>query len=372
VMEHREPSRTIAEDPASRFAAPSSPRRLEAPRPESPPPRRIPIARTRAGIAAAIVVGVLVGLYLGYRALCAARKWLADQPAYQLDFGAIELDPPPPPWYRGGTRRFVEEVRRLARMPRKVPLLALRKDELEHAFEHSPWTEDVVKVTYPPLGVTVHLVYHQPVALVEISPRERYLIDESATILPAEDVDRDLDEFASQEALITIKGAGLAAPRNPQPGLLWKCRAGMSEVAPGNGQIPAAAKLARFLVTKLRSIDRVSNPALDFSYINPMDHPDDYRGLFLWNEQDKTYVLWGEAPGAEIPGGLDAEEKWKRIYDWSRTEKRRTLPDGHYWRIVGPGLIEAGADRRPPASGRVAPPRRDHGAILTKDPGQRD
>jgi hypothetical protein len=264
----------------------------------------------------------------------------------------------------------VDDVRRLAGIPESIPLLKLREGELKHAFKISPWTEEVPRVSYRPFGVTVHLVYHRPVALVEVIPQERYLINESAIILPKEDIDRDLDQFARQEVLITIKGDGLASPRNPLPGIEWKCRPGLKELAPGNGQIPAAAKLAAFLSAKMRAVDRMSEPGLNFLYINPMDDAPDYRGLFLWNPDEKTYVLWGEAPGAEKPGSLSAEEKWRRICDWSRSVKHRTLPKGCYWTIAGPGLISNDV-RQPPASARRIPPRHDSRAILTKDPGQR-
>jgi hypothetical protein len=368
-MEHREPPGTIVEDRARRSAAETVPRQLEAPRPEPTGPGRPEIGRTRAAIAVSIVIGALVGLYLVYRAVNASQDWLAEQPAFQLDFTAIELDPPPPTWYRGRTARFLEEVRRLSGMPERIPVLKLRKAELAHVFEHSPWTEDVLKVAYPPLGVTVQLAYRRPVALVYVSPSERYLIDASAVIVPKEDVDRDLDGFVKQQPLITIMGAGLAAPRNPRPGLEWKPAAGASELAQGNVQIPAAARLAGFLTTKLQTIDRDRNHALNFLYINPMDDDRPYRGLFLWNPDEKVYVLWGNDPVEEDPAGANAEEKWRKICAWSRTMKRRSLQDGYYWEIVGTGLVARGGPR-PPASARGTRPPRDVRAILTKDPGQ--
>jgi hypothetical protein len=365
-MEHREPPRTIAEDRASRSAAESAPRQLEAPRPGLPGPARLQIDRTWAVIAVSVFIGAVVGLYLAYRAVNGARTWLAEQPAYQLAFTEIELDPPPPAWYRGGAARFLEEVRRLSGMPERIPVLNVRQAELAHAFEQSPWTEDVLKVAYRPFGVTIHLAYRRPVALVVVSPIEQYLVDESAVVLPNEDVDR---KFAKREPLITIKGEGLAAPRDPRPGLEWKPAAGTSELAPGNEQIRAAANLAGFLTTKLQTIDRDGNHALNFLCINPMDKDQPYRGLFLWNPDEMVYVLWGHDPVLEDPSRASAEEKWAKICVWSRTEKRRRLADGYYWEIRGTGLVAQGGPR-PPASAQGIRPPRDVGAILTKDPGQ--
>ncbi len=331
-------------------------------------PGRVGIDRTRAAVA--ISIAILVTVYLAYRAQRAARAWLADQADYQLDFRAVELDPPPPSWFRGGSNGFVEDVARRSGMPERIALLKLRDDELTHAFEHSPWTEEVIRVSYRPLGATVSLRYRRPVALVEISTRERYLVDESAVILPADDVAPNLDDFARQELLITIKGEGLAPPRDPKPGIPWKPLAGVPEVAPGNGQIAAAAELASFLQGKLRHVDRVRHPALNFVSVNPMDDDHNYRGLFLWNPTEKIYVLWGPAPGQEKPPSLSAEEKWRRICDWGEVETPRTLPDGRFWRIVGSGLIEDGKPRPPKAARRIEQRRRDAGTILTKGSGQ--
>ncbi len=369
-MERREPPRTTSEHQESPSAARTSTPALEPPRLSLRRPNRFPLDRAGAGIAITAIIGIAFGLYVAYRAKCALVAWLADQPAYQLEFRSIVLDPPPPSWYRGGAARYLDEVRRLSGMPESIALLKLKDEELKHAFEQNPWTEEVLKISYRPLGVGVRLVYHRPVALVEVSAREKYLVDESAIILPREDLVVDLDEFARRELLLTINGVGLASPQDPKPGLAWKARAGTTEIAPGNGRIADAARLARFLVEKLRDVDRASHPALKFLYINPMDQHKKYRGLFLWNPDEKISVLWGDAPGTEDPGIMSAEEKWRKIYDWSRNTSQPTLPDGRYWEITDSGLIEAGIERYPPQSARSVPPPLDARTILTKVPGQ--
>lgn len=312
----------------------------------------------------------LIGSYLGILTIRAAVAWLGEQPVYQIPFREIQLDPPPPPWYRGGRGAFLEDVRHRARMPERLPLLGMRPDELKRVFERSPWTEEA-RVEYRPLGVIVRLTYRQPVAVVEISPAEKYLIDESAVILPREDLDEDVEQFAREHLIIRIKGIGLAPPQESRPGVEWKPRPGITDLAPGNGRVKSAAKLARFLGEKLRTIDLNSNPALGFRSINPMDDAPDYRGLFLWKDDDQTYLLWGEAPGEEKMGELRAEEKWEKICAWAGSAKRRTLPYGFFWMIDESGLVPDGADRRPPASARSGRPPRDRQAILTNDSGQR-
>jgi hypothetical protein len=369
-MEHRDPPPDDAEDPRIRWAAPTGSVRLALSGPDAPPSGRLANARARSPIAIVILAVILLGSYLGFLAFRAAVVWLGDQPAYQLRFVDIRLDPPPPPWYRGGSDAFLQDVRRRARMPERFSLLGLKAEELKRAFVCSPWIEEVLGITYRPLGVTVRLAYRRPVALVEITPVEKYPIDESAVILPLEGLDLDPAGVNSEPVLLTIKGLGLSAPQDPRPGIEWKPRAGTTEIAPGNAHISASAKLAGFLKEKMAGIDRMANPGLNFLYINPMDPAEKYRGLFLWNHDERTYVLWGEAPGEERADELRAEEKWVKMVEWSRTEKQRTLPEGRFWRIVRSGLILDGGERLAPVSTRSGRPPRDREAILTRDPGQ--
>ena len=371
MMEHREPPPEDAEDPRIRRAAPSGPDRLALPAPDSPPTGRPAIDPARSTLAVAILAVALLGSYLGILAIRAAVAWLGDQPAYQLPFRDIQVDPPPPPWYRGGREAFLEDVRRRAKMPERFPLLGMTPDELKRVFKCSPWAEEVRGIVYRPLGVTVRLAYRRPVALVEIPPNEKYLIDESAVILPRDVVDEDIERFAKQHLMIKIKGKGLASPLLSEPGIEWKPRPGITDLAPGNGRIKSAAKLAGFLREKLRSLDRTTSPALNFLYINPMDDETECeRGLFLWNDDEQIYVLWGDAPGEEKDKELSAEEKWARICAWGQSAKRRTLPDGYFWKIDRSGLVPDGAHRRPPASAKSGRAPQDRQAILTKDPGQ--
>jgi hypothetical protein len=317
-------------------------------------------------LALAILSGIAVVSYLGYWAVGAALAWLGDQPAYQVPFRSIVLDPPPPHWYRGGSAAFLQSVRRRARIPEKIPVLKLKEEELKNVFlQCSPWTEQVFKITYRPFGLTVRLNYHRPVAIVATSTGKKYLVDGSAIILPLEDVDQQ--QLEQDRGLITIKGDDLSDPLDPQPGITWKPKAGLSDVAPGNDGIPAAAKLASFLAEKMRSLDQARNPALNFTHINPMDR--DSRGLFLWNSE-KTYVLWGEAPGEEKSGSLGAEKKWEKLCEWSRTERKRIVPKGDFWQITAAGVSHINSKPPAPGSAQVIRPLRDGSGIRTHRSGQ--
>jgi hypothetical protein len=311
---------------------------------------------------------ILVGVCIVYLSAGAARSWLGDQPAYQLPFREIVLDPPPPSWYRGGSFAFLEDVRRRARMPETIPLLKRNEVKLERAFEQSPWTEEVQRITYQPLGVTVRLAYRRPVALVEAASGRVYLVDPQAVILPQDDLDTEIKQFVRAQGLIEINGRRLADPREPKPGITWQPLPGAADAAPGNDRIPAACRLAGFLVDRMRSIDRVREAALSMRFINPMDL--NGRGLFLKNDQS-TYILWGEAPGEESPGNLTAEEKWGNLKAWSSGGNTHTEKESDYWEITSSGMILRSYARHPPTdSARVSQPLKDRATIPAKGSGQ--
>ena len=233
----------------------------------------------------AILGGVLVGSYMVYLASRAAHSWLSDQPAYQLPFRAIVLDPPPPSWYRGGPAGFLEDVRRRAKMPETIPLLKLTEVELERAFEQSPWTEEVQSITYRPARGD------RPARL---SPAGR----PRGGCRAADDLSRGRSgshpapgRSGSGDQTIR-RGTGSdrdqwSRPGGPAGSETRTARGSpgpaRTDAAPGNDRIPAAARLAGFLLDRMRSIDREREPASVMRFINPMDP--EGRGLFLKNDR---------------------------------------------------------------------------------------
>ncbi len=138
VTEHREPPRTAAEDHSTSSVAPALRGPLALPPPIASRIGPHAFDRRRAIRVLAILSVLVLCTYLGYRAMLALHAWLGEQPAYQVPFASIVLDPPPPGWYRGGSAGFLEDVRRRARMPETVAVLGLEPEELKHVFEQQP------------------------------------------------------------------------------------------------------------------------------------------------------------------------------------------------------------------------------------------
>jgi hypothetical protein len=285
----------------------------------------------------ATCISVLFGsIYVISLAVRTIKEWLIVQPSYQVPFDEIKLVPPPPEWYRGDARAFLESVRERAGISRPIPILEMTAEQVKVMFVQSPWVERVDRVIYPPHGLRIELQYREPVALITIPGNGAYLLDRSATILPRSDVDPD--RLKQPGRLVHIQGDGLAAPSDPQPGATWKPKAGIADItSEGNLRIRSAAGLAGFLVKKMRATEAPLLPALEISHINPMDLSG--RGLFVWNG-DKTWILWGDAPGEEPPGSLDAEEKWAFLRVWGERTLNRHLPTSEdYWEFSKVGLV---------------------------------
>src|SRR3954470_2740930 len=101
VMEHREIPRIVSAEgrPRDARAEPVADRHRFARFVTSPTERRLVLSRlglaVLAGVCALIAVGVV-----GAHVLEKMVRWLHGRPQYQTTFGAIELEPAPPAWYR--------------------------------------------------------------------------------------------------------------------------------------------------------------------------------------------------------------------------------------------------------------------------------
>jgi hypothetical protein len=281
-------------------ATPSAPELRSA---GSPAARRLAVSRLVLALAA-------LGLALGGGFLAARllRGWLHGQPQYRLRFLEIVLEPPPPAWYRGGAAGFLERVRARVQRPETVSLLDEDLGELRRDFRYDAWVKkvDKVEVRAPARSpgdrrLLVRLVYRKPVAVARRSAAPEVILDGDGVILAGADIDRD-----AAGPLIVINGEGLAPPVDPRPGEVWKSNDGSGGLAQGDPRVLGAARLADFLTSV--QVGAARAPAVRFESI----YATDPRGLWA-RTAEKTWILWGEPPGAETPGRLRAEEKWAML-----------------------------------------------------------
>jgi hypothetical protein len=366
VMEHREPPRAdpndrpfvgATEHPVGRFRL----RRFD----EAGDRRKIDYHR--AGMFVLAGLALVTGLaYLGYRVKRATLNWLAHQPQYQLPFDRIELAAEIPRWYLGGSRAFLERVRRGAGEPETVAVLDVSPDRLALAFKKYAWVEEVNKVAYGSGRIRIDVRYRQPVARVQLRGGEQKIVDRHGIILPAEDID-----VAMLGQVITITGdvryGGLAAPADARAGVIWK--------SPGDGsgrfrvdeRIVAACKLAAFLLQDQQAKDGQRYPALRLSEIIVTDFYVHGRGLFVVNDERAT-IRWGDAPGDTPVGMLSAEEKWAILRQWRETTRSRFLEREDYWSFSKRGLDHVCPHRTDPHRPKEFSERPGQAPIATKVP----
>jgi len=276
-----------------------------------------------------LVAGVALLGYLGTQASRSMIRWLHQQPQYQVRFLDIHLQDEPPPWFRGGTQAFLQQVRDNVKEAEILPAMDLETERIDRAFRKFPWVDDVTRVEYPPQGITVHLVYKQPVATISFSPEEHVILDSKATILPEKDIDTK-----KLGRLIRIDPSGLDQPASDnQPGLAWKSSAPGAEGQRLERCVLGAAMLAGFFRDPGRAREAASIPALRVLAIVATDR----RGFFVQNSEG-AMIYWGDAPGSEASGNLAAWEKWEILKRWATAPGLRNLPDRDFWKFSGAEL----------------------------------
>ena len=269
------------------------------------------------------VAGVALIGYLGTQALRTMIRWLHQQPQYQVKFLDIRLQDEPPAWFRGGSQAFLRQVRENVKEAEVLPVLDLETERIDRDFKLFPWVDARHSRRVSPPG------HHGPSCLQaagcndSVPPGEHVILDRNGHILPVKDIDTE-----KLGPLIRITGAGLDQPATDnRPGRAWKSSAPAAEGPRLERCVLGAARLAGFLQETDRARKAASVRALRVLAIVATDR----RGLFIQNAEG-AMIYWGEAPGSEASGNLEAKEKWEMLKKWaSSSPSRRILPSGDYW-----------------------------------------
>jgi hypothetical protein len=280
-------------------------------------PRQRHLVLSRLGLAVlSSIIALIVTAVVGWHLLGSLVRWLHNQPVYQTNFSAIELDPPPPDWYRGGSAGFLERVRQaVQREDMAFSALDVDLTELRLQFQRYRWVKRVRLERRSPNRIIAHLEYRIPVASAPMPDNPPLvLIDEEGVHLPWEDVDE-----AMSSRLISIKG--LDPP---------------VETGQTDERTLAGVKLAVFLQSALARSGKPHSPVLQPKAIYPAK---DQENKFFILNREGTFVYWGESPGAESPGTLSAAEKWKMLQDWLPGRPRTPVRDPFFLRFTKEGVV---------------------------------
>ncbi|MDR3633932.1 MAG: hypothetical protein P4L84_09015 [Isosphaeraceae bacterium] len=273
--------------------------------------RKLALSRMIIALVAGLVGLLVVGSgfwYVGARAV----GWVTRQDAYQVPFHDITLSPPPPAWFRGGSKAFLDHVRAAAMIKaERVPVLDGDLARLALAFQKSPWVRSVAQVrNVYPRQIIVTLQYREPVAIARSSGTPEWLVDRDGVILPAEGVN---DE--ARKTLVALEHLG--RPHDPRPGRAWQIYDDAQKSAREDPRASAAGRLASFLRSSDASRDGGWPPPVVAVLVGTSE-----KQLFVQFEPF-TRVRWGKAPGSELPDEPGAVEKWHLLQEWFRAH-----PDG--------------------------------------------
>lgn len=321
-MEYREPSRLPPKDGRDDEVIEADAPRLRSRRFDFVPSERH-LDKTRiiaAGFAFLVAVGLLG--YLGLQGGRGAIDWLRGQPEFQIEFRNIQLQEPPPDWFRGGPDSFLEQVRKAAGESELLSVLQLPKNQIKRDFLASAWVDEVPRVEYPPGGIRVSVVYKVPVAVIALPGGDQVVLDRNGHILPADDIVTE-----KLGPLVKIPGTGLLPSPENRPGMPWKSSATDEVGARLERGVKGAAQLAGFLLAPDRLRDASSVPIRSLAII-----ASDHRGLWVQKAKD-IYILWGEPP-KENDSDAETQEKWDALKRWSKDSISRALPKGDYWEFV--------------------------------------
>ncbi len=250
-----------------------------------------------------IAAGVIVLFAAG---LCAAWQVLGPKirrsGEYLVGREQIEVTPPPD-WVHGDVP---SEALRDAAID--GPLSATDDNltqRVARAFARQPWVAKVVRVQkkYPP-SVTVDLVYRRPVCMVE-APGDLVPVDAEAVLLPRQD-------FSPVEATRYPHLAGIEQRPTVRAGEHWV-----------DAKVLGGAEIAAAMVSDWERLGLVRIEPAAADPARQSAEP-----LFVLLTRAGSRILWGYAPGANVPGELSAGEKIARLKRYLADHDTLDAPGG--------------------------------------------
>jgi hypothetical protein len=315
-MEHREPARIESAD--------SSTPALDPPR---PPSRRFaklaetPVAKKLAfgKVGRAVVLGLIGASLLVVGGSSVSRSlvaWLHHQREYQLRFVDIEIEPPVPPWIKGGSEALLENIQAGRKALDSFSALDIPLEQVRNAFHLNPWvaaTDRVVR-TFPN-KVTIFVTLREPLARVAVANKSWFIVDREGKVLPEEQV--DLSRIELPMTIVLEK----PPPTPPTAGLDWPGTENNAK-AGSRSRVALAISLAGFLRDRMSAEKGQKKvPRSASIYVDEQEYP----GLLL-KLDDRLYVLWGRDENRGKSSEPTDLEKWLRLTARAWDEAEITEP----------------------------------------------
>ncbi len=166
---------------------------------------------------------------------------------------------------------------------------------IARAFETNPWVKKVDWVRKLPDGnVEVHLTYRRPVAVVPVSASRhpevqgpaRFAVDDEAVLLPSEEFDPvETDHYLHLLVKDVYPASGIGSTF-------------------GDERVLLGARLAGVLADQRANLKLVAIEVVENGSTPP---------LLVLIRSDRSRVVWGSPPGAELAGEVPAIVKLQRL-----------------------------------------------------------
>ncbi len=254
------------------------------------------------------LIPLVVFGYWGWYHYAAKR---IDRTFYSLKLNQIVISAQPE-WIKSSVLKEVFESKKLERINTLDPSA---NADIASAFETHPWVKSATRVTKYGNTVTVDLVYRQPLAMIKVPYQESetgkwregfYPVDQFGVVLPVGDFTQDQ---VFQFLLIDIENID----RTP------------TGMAYADIRVHQALKLAGYLEgSGKRSL-------LGIQWLNVRRDNDVSSGkpwLLQLQTNDNRLVVWGHAPGEEMPTENSAERKIADLTNWLKVEREKGSQGG--------------------------------------------
>lgn len=254
---------------------------------------------------------IAVALTVGGRIVWESNETaLVNQPRFQLEAENLYVTQQPN-WVK---TNVAQSAYRTGDLGGKSLLDQGLVEQVNNAFSVQTWVRNVIEVRKSPQGVQVQLEYRRPIAMVEIqyegAPRFQP-VDVDGVLLPG-------NEFSQKETWNYIK---IAVPDPATQGLVHG-------TAWPDGRIQSGARLAECLqnVASELGIYRIQQVPTS----EPGEEPLFELHLVNHDRFICRRVLWGRAPGGEVPGEASAGVKLEALLKFARSHEDWLLPGNQF------------------------------------------
>lgn len=233
-----------------------------------------------AVLAVLIVAAFFAAWHYGWKRF--GRKVISSD-RYRLSIDRVDVTPPPE-WIHADVRA---EVFRDASLDRPMSIMDEDLNQrIFDAFSLHAWIAKVRHVRkHHPAGVKVELVYRRPVCMVRVSG-ELLPVDAEGVLLPPGD-------FSPVEAADYPQLVGIETVPLGPPGTRW-----------GEPKVTGGAEIAAVLglVWQQLGLNRIVTSSM-------VQIGDDDAYTYELFTRGGTRIIWGRAPGSDVPGEVPAGDK---------------------------------------------------------------